>query len=131
MKLKNELIIALAQSGAATLTANSLCAKSAYAVIKFRREIKRAFGAIQEEEKELIASCGLEIADGGVIVGPDERKDNFANLRSSLCQDLTEVADLPSIPFDDWHELKKENKWLASPVIEDALEGVLWAAPED
>lgn len=131
MKLKNSIIIALVSNGALNITANDLDAGQAYKVIKFRRAIQKAFEALQEAEKAIIADCNLEIGEKGVLNGEDADKEKFAKLRTELSADETEIGEVKSLPYADWHKLKGENKGIANAYIEDNLEGVLWTAPEE
>lgn len=130
MKLKNNIIVALVNNGALNITANGLDAGQAYKVIKFRRAIQKAFEALLEAEKAIIADCGLEIGEKGVLNGSDESKEKFGKLRTELYADEAEIGEVKSLPYADWHKLKGENKGLANAYIEDNLEGVLWTAPE-
>ena len=129
MKLKNNIIIALVSNGALDITANDLDASQAYKVIKFRRAIQKAFGALQEAERAIITECGLEIGEKGILNGDDAGKEKFAKLRTELYADETEIGEVKSLPYADWHRLKGENKGLGNAYVEDNLEGVLWTAP--
>lgn len=129
MKLKNNIIVALAQVGALNLNTTALEAAHAYKVIKFRRAVAKAFEELQEAEKGIIKDCGLEIAADGKLEGPDEAKAKFAKLQKELYEDEADLGDIKAIPFEQWHALKSENKGLANALVEDALEGVLWNAP--
>lgn len=131
MKLKNNIIVALAQVGALNLNATALDAAHAYKVIKFRRAISKAFGELQEAEKGIIKDCGLEISADGKLEGPDEAKEKFAKLQKELYEDEADLGDIKTIPYEQWHALKKENKGLADAFVEDSLEEVLWNAPEE
>lgn len=131
MKLKNNIIIALVSNGALNITANDLDAGQAYKVIKFRRAIQKAFEALQEAEKAIITECNLEIGEKGILNGEDADKEKFGKLRTELYNDETEIGEVKSLPYADWHLLKKENKSLGNAYIEDNLEGVLWTAPEE
>lgn len=130
MKLKNNIIIALVSNGALNITANDLDAGQAYKVIKFRRAIQKAFEALQEAEKAIITECNLEIGEKGILNGEDADKEKLGKLRTELYNDETEIGEVKSLPYADWHLLKKENKSLGNAFIEDNLEGVLWTAPE-
>lgn len=131
MKLKNNIIVALAQVGALNLNATALDAAHAYKVIKFRRAVAKAFEELQEAEEGIIKDCGLEIADKGELTGTDEAKAKFAKLQRELYEDEADLGGIKTIPYEQWHLLKQENKGLANAFVEDSLEGILWNAPEE
>lgn len=131
MKIKNNLLVILAQVGGLNITANNISAADAYKVIKFRRAVAKAFEALGEAEKAIIKDCGLEIAEKGELSGTDEAKAKFCKLQAELYNDEADLGDIKTITFESWHELKKENKALANAYVEDNLEGVLWNAPEE
>ena len=131
MKIKNNLLVILAQVGGLNITANNLSAADAYKVIKFRRAVAKAFEALGDAEKAIIKDCGLEIVEKGELNGTDEAKAKFRKLQAELYNDEVDLGDIKTISFESWHELKKENKALANAYVEDNLEGVLWNAPEE
>lgn len=128
MKLKNQIIVALINAGCSSITAMTIEAASAYRVIKFRRSIAKAFEGIVEKEMELVKDCNLGLGEKGVLNGNPADIKRFDALRAELYKDEQEI-ETNAISFDLWHELQKENKCLVNPLIEDALEGVLWVAP--
>lgn len=130
MKVKNQIIVALANLGGASLTAGDIEATHAYKVIKFRRAVKSAFDEIAEKERDIINELGLEIGENGRLQGEDEKIRKFTELQKALYEDESEM-DCKTIPYEAWRELQKNNKGLQNPFIEDALEGVLWDAPEE
>ncbi len=131
MKLKNNIIVALAQVGCLNITANTLSAADGYKVIKFRRAVAKAFEALGEAERAIIKDCGLEIADKGELTGKDEDKAKFRKLQSELYADEADLGDIKAVSYESWHLLKNENKGLGNAFVEDSLEGGLWNAPEE
>ena len=130
MKLKNYIILSIQRTDK-PITANTLDAVSAYKVIKFRRAIQEASKRIVDAEKELLSQCNLTIKDKGAIDGKPEDIERFVALRMELYQDESEVGDVNTIPYTEWHKLKNENSTLATPIVEDTLENILWEAPEE
>lgn len=129
MKIKNNVILALANVGGQNITASTISAEHAYKVIKFRRAISKAFEEIVAKEKELIKDCELEIGDGGKLSGKNEDIKRFGEIRQKLYEDESDLGDIKTVPFEAWHEIKKENKSLQNAFIEDSLEGIIWEAP--
>ena len=130
MKIKNESIVALVFNGANNITATELVPAQAYRVIKFRRALNAAFEKVRDAEKTLLEENHLKVNDKGEIEGKEVDRKKFVELRVELYKDEAEL-DCKVIPFDEWCKLKKENKVLSNPAIEDTLEGVLWEAPAE
>ena len=131
MKIKNQLVLALVSNGVLNITAITLDASEAYKIVKFRREVKKAFDELSEKEREFIRDLGLEIGENGKLEGKDEDIRKFGEFQKALYEDDAELGDIKAMPFDAWHDLQKENKVLAAAFIEDALENILWTAPEE
>ena len=146
--MKNIDILNLVNSGILYISANELDSTQAYKVIKFKKEIKNALNAIVESEKDILKEAGIE--DGMAFDKEREElmKSNsnpkrieemnkqyarFAELRNSLYDEEVKI-DCKALPFEQYHELQKENKELKGKplnVFEDLLEGLLWVAPEE
>ena len=131
MKIKNQLVLALVSNGVLNITATALNASQAYKIIKFRREVRKAFDELSEKEKDFIKDLGLEIGENGKLEGKEDDIKKFGEFQQALYEDEVELGDIKAMPYDAWHELQKENKALAIPFIEDGLENILWAAPEE
>lgn len=125
MKLKNNVVLILANNGGLNLTANTLNANEAYNVIKFRRGIAKVLNMLQESEKEILKECNLEISNKGSLNGSEEDKIKFIKLRTELYNDESEIGEINSLQYPSWHLLKNENKILGDAFIEDNLEGIL------
>lgn len=121
----------MVREGCLNLTANTLNAAQAYAVIKFRRAIGRAYHDLTEAEGALISDCGLSIGEKGVLNGAPEKLDKFRELRDQLAEDLVDIGDMKALPYEAWHALKQENKGLADAYIEESLAGTFWLEPDD
>lgn len=147
--MKNIDIINLVNGGALAITANDLGAEHAYKVLKFKKAVRKAYDAVLDSEKDILKEAGIE--DG--IAFDKERNElresgsnaerlaeldkiftRFAELRSKLYNEEAELGDIKTIPFSAFHDLQRENKELDHRPLnyfEEALEGVLWAAPEE
>lgn len=130
MKIKNQLALALVSNGVLNITATTLSASEAYKIVKFRREVRKAFDEMSEKEMEFIKDLGLEIGEKGKLDGKEDDIRKFGEFQKTLYDDDVELGDIKAMPFDAWHDLQKENKVLAVPFIEEALENILWTAPE-
>lgn len=129
-KLKNNIIVALVNMGGTALTASTINVADAYKVIKFRRSLKKAFDDIADKERDILKDLGIEVGEGGKLSGDEEKIKRFSELQKALYEDQSEIES-KTMPYETWHELQKENKPLQNPLIEDALEGILWEAPAE
>lgn len=129
-KLKNNIIVALVNMGGTALTASTINVADAYKVIKFRRSLKKAFDEIADKERDILKDLGIEVGEGGKLSGDEEKIKRFSELQKTLYEDQSEIES-KTMPYETWHELQKENKPLQNPLIEDALEGILWEAPAE
>ena len=141
-------ILSMNEVGVFVITANTLDAKSAYTVLKFKREGKKAFDAILEAEKAIREEVGIadalafDMERETLMKSQDnpERLDElngifnrFAELRKALYDEPAELSVTP-LPYEQFHALQVENKDLPNKplnMFEDMLEGVLWTAPEN
>lgn len=131
MKLQNSIILAIIEAGGRTITANNLDDTSSFRVIKLRQALSKAFNSLKALEDALVKECHLKADADGKITGSAADKKKFNKLEEELLKDETDLGELKTIPFAAWHELKKENKLLGRPDIEDALEDVFWTKPEE
>lgn len=130
-KVKNNIIVSLANAGAIALTATSLPVEDAYKVVKFRRAIKKAFEEIADKEKEFIEKdLKVSIGDNGKLNGTEEQIKRFVDFQKSLYMDESEL-DCKTISYESWHMLQTENKGLQNAFIEDSLEGIFWETPNE
>lgn len=151
--MKKVDIINLANAGVQGATNHTLDAKDAYKVLKFRRALLAAFEGVREEIKANQAEAGIEdpqafdkeradlralesrSADQDKrLADLDAKFQRFAELQKELLADEAELACI-TMPYASWHALQVENEKtfpaLSDPYVEDTLENVLWAAPEE
>lgn len=128
MKIKNEIIAKLYLAGGARITAISLGSDDAFQAIRFRREIKRAFEKLREEELALATECGLKPGKEEPLSGTKEEMSRFREMQHSLLEESSEL-EARAIPYEAWHKLKQENHILGDQEIEDALSNVFWMEP--
>lgn len=146
-------IFNLANAGIGNITNLTLDGKHAYKVLKFRRAIIGAYTSLLDEIKAITKEAGIEDpqafdkerAELRAITPrtPDEDKrlaemdktfDRYKELEKELLSEEVKLDCVP-MPYEAFHALQKENEktfpGLAHGYIEDALENVLWVAPED
>ena len=150
-KLKNFEIENLVNAGVLTLTTNTLSSADAYAVFKFRKAVRGAAAALEESRREALVEAGIE--DGvafekrrqelAAIAEPTEEQkaelaalndkfNKFTELMKALYDDDVELPTIKPISFNAWHTLIAENKTSRiNAYIEELLENVLWAEPEE
>ncbi|MBR3467080.1 MAG: hypothetical protein IKH15_07685 [Bacteroidales bacterium] len=143
MKLKNQLIIALGNSGLANTTEHDVPAADAYKAYKFRKAVIKAYQELAEKEKDFPKDAGVEEGKKP----SEEQNKRISALRAEMLKDESEIGDIKKMSFESYHILSKENK--AVPVqfqlgdkvvnrnidvfraFEEELEGVLWEAPKE
>ena len=116
MKLKNQLIKALSESGLENTTDHELSAANAYKVIRFRDEVAKAYKDIEEKRVKLVKeNLGEDFeeksktAEGKEKEELDKKLVRFSQLYNELMNDETEL-NIKTIPFEEYHALAKENK---------------------
>ena len=128
MKLKNQLIKALSESGLENTTDHELSAANAYKVIRFRDEVAKAYKEMEDKRQKLVKDAGIE--DGQKfderrmeLEGKEKRTEaeqkeldemtgklnKFGELYNELLNDESEL-NIKTIPFEEYHALAKENK---------------------
>lgn len=124
--MKNRDVILLINMGALNATAHDLPASEAYKLIAFKRALRKQLEEIQKRQEE---------------IGNDPRKDELSV--QMMMEEIT--LDCKAMPFEAYHALANENKSVAVydkdnnligrfdpfAINEEALEGVLWVAPEE
>lgn len=146
--MKNYDILNLQHLGVLAITANDLDAAHAYKVIGFKRAVKKAFDNIVEAEKEILKEVKIEdpqafdkerdeLKKSGSnperLAELDKTFDRYNELRKKLYEEEV-TLDCKTMPYEQFHILQKENKGMNPKVLnilEEQLEGVLWAAPEE
>ena len=137
------------RSGILFITANELDSAHAYKVFKFKEAIKKAASAIDEANAALLKEVGIKDAksfdeeyaklhDSGAdpekFAQMDAKMARLRELRKQLFDEDLELEGVKTLPFEQFHELQKENKDLPGKPLntfEAQLEDVLWVAPEE
>lgn len=152
-KLKNFEIENLVNAGVLALTTNTLSSADAYIVFKFRKAVRAAATTLEESRREALLEAGIE--DGPALekrrselssipalalneeqkaelAALNEKFDKFVELVKALYDDEATLPNIKPISFDAWHTLITENKGTRiNAYIEELLENVLWAEPEE
>lgn len=124
--MTNRDVVIIVNTGALNATAHDLPASDAYKLIAFKRAIRKQLEEIRNRQEE---------------IGDDPRKEE---LLAELMKEEVKL-DCKTMDFGSYHALAKENRSVAvndkngnfigrfDPFsrCEDALEGVLWRAPEE
>lgn len=142
MRIKNNLIIALGNSGLLSTTEHDVPAKDAYKVYKFRKAIGKAYNELAEKEKDLPRLAGVEEGKDPT----EEQRQRINELRAEMLNDETDLGDIKTMGFESYHILAGENKRTAVQipfgdkfrtdfvdvfrVFQEELEGVLWEENE-
>lgn len=143
MTLKNHIIIALVNSGLLSTTEHDVPAKDAYKAYKFRKAIGKAFNELLEKEKDFPKLAGVE--DGKEPT--EEQAKRITELRVEMLNDESDLGDIKTMGYESYHILANENRRTTVPIqdgdkvvnrivdifqaFQEALEGVLWEAPEE
>lgn len=155
--MKKQTIIVLANAGIAAMTNHSLDTAQAYKVVKFRKAFNAALDAIAEDQKALLKEAGIEDSvafnqEMDELCKANRTPEQDAKLKEMeakvkrynemnlelLKEEVT--LDCKAMPYEDWRKLQVENSEkemngkkvdLLPAFVEDALEGVLWVAPEE
>ena len=157
--MKNSDVVYLVNSGVQLTTGHSLSNASAYKAFKFRKVISSVLNSVSEGEKGLLTEVGIEDAskfDERLAVlrateKPTEEEvkeletmqaqlEKYSGLRDQLYSEEADLSSVKAMNYDDWRKLQNENKEVEvngvkkdvfSGKVEELLEGVLWAAPEE
>jgi hypothetical protein len=154
--MKKSDLLTLARIGVQNITNHSLDPAHAYKVVKFRKELNAALEALGKDEEALRKDAGIEDAAAfddelKALRDNNERTEEqnkrleemeaqlkrFIDLRVEMLKEEA-VIDCKTMPYAEWHKLQNENREfgpqkldILSGYVEDILEGVLWAAPEE
>lgn len=155
--MKNIDVLFMVNSGTLNITNHELDPKSAYKIVKFRNALDKALEKIQDLEKSMLKDCDIEDAQIINKEQEDLRKNNnrtpeedaklaeidakiskYNGLHAEMLQEDVTLEGVLTIPYEDWHALRKENRpsdnKQPDPLnnyIENILENVLWTAPKD
>lgn len=152
--MKNIDIINLRDRGLLDLSGHCLLPDESYGLVKFRLSFRKALEKISAAEVELL---GVVSIDDPVafdqelkslrgnpsrselqniqLVGMEDRIEQYSELRSKLMSEEAPELFALKLPYDKWKKLQDENchygKDSLSGWAEDALEGIMWVAPEE
>ena len=114
MKLTNNKIISLVNTGLLNTTEHDVPAEDAYKSYKFRKAIEKAFKAIAEKDGEIPKTAGVE--DGK----KPTKEQEIIELRQQLYNDETELeGNIVPMSWAGFHALSNENKKTAVQVATD------------
>lgn len=156
--MKKKDIFNLYVGGILSITNHTLDVKHAYKVVKFRKSLSDAFEGIGKDEEAIRKDLGIdkpeefdkELNDLRKIENRTDEQNarldemeakakRFWELRAEMLNEEVNL-DVKALPYEEWFKLQNENKDkeingkkidLLSGYTEVALEGVLWAAPEE
>lgn len=146
-------IQAMFEGGMMGLSSRTLDSAHAYKVASFKTKLKNAYQEFNDRKEQLTKEAGIE--DGNefakrmnTLAAKTPRTDSeeqefkdliaknekFNGLYEKLLEDRTDIE--PKVmPYEEWRKLQEENKELKFSnfellaQFENALEGILWAAP--
>lgn len=154
--MKNFEIATLIENGVLSLTVHNLSTAHSYKIVKFKAMLKKAYEDFFETRNNLAKEAGIENPQEfdkrleelrGKKELTSEEKKEFADMnlqlaklndmRKSLGEEDVTLEGVKSMPYDQWKVLQDENKEIKignvelMVLCEDALENVLWRAPEE
>lgn len=155
--MKNLDLVFMLNSGILDITNHELPASSAYKVVKFRSAVNKTFKKIQGLEEDILKDVGIEdpqvlnkrLKELNAIKNRTEeqeaelnelctKRDRYNKLREDMLQEKLTLENVETISYEDWHTLRKENKPKKdggqdplNNYVENLLEDILWAAPEN
>lgn len=155
--MKNLDILVMINSGIGNITNYELSAANAYKVMKFRNIVSKKYDEIQDLEKKILTDVGIDDPQNFDIrfkqlrekedLTEEERNElteltnkynSWIKARTDMLNTDVELEGVKTISFEDWHNLRKENRPTdenkVNPLnnyVESILENVLWKAPEE
>lgn len=148
-------IIIICNSGIQNITCDTLPASSRYKILKLKNVLSKAFEKIQSLEKNLLEASGIQdmqsfeseikelrekksrtIEEDEKYKEMSDKMDDYLKVRTEMLNDTMALDDIRTISYEDWHNLRKENrpkddKEILSNYIEDVLKGVFWEEPDE
>lgn len=146
-------IKAMFEGGMMGISSRTLDLAHAYKVASFKTKLKNAYHELNDRKEQLVKEAGIE--DGNVfarrlneLAAKNQRteaeeqefkdwivkNEKFDGLFNKLLEDSIDIE--PKVmPYEEWRKLQEENKELKFSKFEllaqfeNALEGILWAAP--
>ena len=146
MKVKNSLILSLAQTSVLDIDYTRIPAKHAYKVFKFKRELGKAYKELEEQRSQIIKNALGDDYDKvaeyeSARQSGDSKKtvlnetsykklieEMFVKAGPMLEELYNEEVDLPlaTIPFETYFVLKVENKDICTDRVDQLLAGILF-----
>lgn len=147
--MKNYDVINLVHAGILGITSNDLDSGQAYKVLKFKKAVNKAYEAIGEAEKAVLAEAGIKDGESfekelielrKTKENPDKlskmekKNQRFVELRKKVFEEDVTLEGTKTLSYEDFHTLQKENKSMENKplnIFEELLEGILWVAPDE
>ena len=139
--MKNFDVIELCNAGILDITSNDLEAEDAYIVYKFKKQLRKLYSEISENEKELLKQAeienpvefdinykkALESKDENDIAKYQGKLFRFSELKKVMMSEEAELNIERKISYKSWHTLQKENsdKKALIGYNEELLENIL------
>lgn len=151
-------IIKLYKAGIIEVSAHTLSAAHAYKVFKLKREVEKAYKAIEEDQEKLMDGEGLtrelreRIADifskeSNMVTDADKAAVKEYQVIQRKVEKLFEeqgkedvTLDIKTIPYNEWRKLQNENKSkkindkevdILAGIAEIILAEVFWVEPTE
>lgn len=151
-------IIKLYKAGIIEVSAHTLSATHAYKVFKMKREVEKAYRAIEEDQEALMKEQGLtkelrqqfvDIVNKKANEITDADKETIKQYQTlqRKVEDLFELQgkedvelDIKTIPYSEWRKLQEENKAkkindkevdILAGIAEIILAEVFWVEPTE
>ena len=141
--MKNFDVIELCNAGILDITSNDLEAEDAYNVYKFKKQLRKKYIEILENDKDLIKQAeienpkkfdddykkALESKNQEEISKYEVKLRRLSELKNVMLSEIVTFDDLQKIPYKSWHILQKENadKKVLNGYNEELLENILWS----
>lgn len=147
-------IVIMWNSGIQNITCDTLPASSRYKTLKFKNIFNKVFDSVQALEKDLLEASGIQdiqsfdselkdLRDKKSRTEEEDEKykemsdkmDRYLKIRTEMLNDTVALDNIQTIPYEDWHLLRRENrskdnKEILTNYIEDVLKGVFWEEPD-
>jgi len=142
-------VLNMKSAGMLAITANDLDTAHAYKVIKFKKALKAEAESVTEADNAFLEEVGIKDAEAfdkerdelrksgenpERLAEMDKQMERLVGLRKVLYEEEAKLEGVKALPFDQFHELQRENKNLPHRplnVFEEQLEGILWTAPDE
>ena len=140
--MKNFDVIELCNAGILDITSNDLEAEDAYNVYRFKKEMRKIYKELSENEKDLFEQvkigdpakfdkeykAAIEAEDNEKRAEYESKLYRLGELRQAMISQDVNLDNIQKISYKSWHKLQKENS--ESKALkgynEELLENVLW-----